>query len=122
MLLRQFEFLQASKCFGLLEEALTALEKLELARPGLGWYEATRHTFASQWVLSGGSIEKLKEMLGHYSVVVTERYAHLRPDLFPASDLGTIELDLLARGPEHVEHRRKMGSRRPDRLANRLII
>src|SRR6266852_5426473 len=77
MLLRQFEFLQASKCFGLLEEALTALEKLELARPGLGWYEATRHTFASQWVLSGGSIEKLKEMLGHYSVVVTGRYAHL---------------------------------------------
>lgn len=44
------------------------------------------HTFGSQWVLSGGSIEKLKEILGHYPVVVTERYAHLRPDLFPASD------------------------------------
>ena len=70
------------------------LVKLKLASEGLGWYEATRHTFASQWVLSGGSIEKLKEMLGHYSVVVTERYAHLRPDLFPESDLGTIALDL----------------------------
>lgn len=53
------------------------LNSLGLARPGLGWYEATRHTFASQWVLAGGSIEKLKEMLGHYSVVMTERYAHL---------------------------------------------
>ncbi len=70
------------------------LEKLGLAKPGLGWYEATRHTFASQWVMAGGSIEKLKEILGHYSVVMTERYAHLKPELFTASDLGTIEVDL----------------------------
>src|SRR4051812_24554994 len=54
------------------------LKRLGLERPGLGWYEATRHTFASQWVLSGGSIEKLKEILGH-SVVVTERYTHAPP-------------------------------------------
>ena len=71
-----------------------ALTKLKLARPGLGWYEATRHTFASQWVLSGGSIEKLKEILGHYSVTMTERYAHLRADLFTNSDLATIAVDL----------------------------
>jgi len=25
---------------------------------------------------------------------MTERYAHLRPDLFPASDLGAIRVDL----------------------------
>ena len=66
-----------------------ALKQLSLTREGLGWYEATRHTFASQWVLAGGSIGKLKEILGHYSVVMTERYTHLRPDLFPTSDLGT---------------------------------
>jgi hypothetical protein len=71
-----------------------ALKKLELERPGLGWYEATRHTFASQWVMSGGSIEKLKEILGHYSVVMTERYAHLKPELFTPADLGTITVDL----------------------------
>jgi hypothetical protein len=70
------------------------LVKLGLARDSLGWYEATRHTFASQWVMNGGSIEKLKEILGHYSVVVTERYAHLRPDLFSARDFGTIQVDL----------------------------
>jgi len=69
------------------------LKKLGLARPGLRWYQATRHTFASQWVLSGGSIEKLKEMLGHYSVTVTEKYAHLRADLFTPKDLGTIAVD-----------------------------
>ncbi|MGA8892364.1 MAG: site-specific integrase [Anaeromyxobacteraceae bacterium] len=77
-----------------------ALVKLELARPGLRWYQATRHTFASQWVLAGGSIEKLKEILGHYSVVMTERYAHLRPDLFSARDLAIIDLDLNAGEPD----------------------
>ena len=58
-----------------------ALAQLELTQPGLGWYEATRHTFASQWVLAGNSIEKLSAILGHYSVVMTERYAHLHPEL-----------------------------------------
>ncbi len=57
------------------------------------WYAATRHTFASQWVMAGASIEKLKEILGHYSVAVTERYAHLKPELFTAEDLGTLSLD-----------------------------
>lgn len=75
-------------------ELQSALEALKLQREGLGWYEATRHTFASQWVLAGGSIEKLKEMMGHHSVVVTERYAHLRTDLFAAKDLDTIVVDL----------------------------
>jgi Phage integrase family len=82
------------------------LEKLGLSRPGLGWYEATRHTFASHWVMAGGSIEKLKEILGHYSVVVTERYAHLRPELFPARDLGTIAVDM-ERGPGESDQTRE---------------
>src|SRR6267143_5010265 len=71
-----------------------ALQKLGLERPGLGWYEATRHTFASQWVLAGNSIEKLSVVLGHWSVTQTEVYAHLRPDLFSKNDLATIAIDL----------------------------
>lgn len=70
------------------------LKTLQLEQDGLAWYEATRHTFASQWVMSGGSIEKLKEMFGHYSVVMTERYAHLRPELFTTADLATIQIEL----------------------------
>ncbi len=93
-----------------------ALDQLGLARPGLRWYQATRHTFASQWVMAGGSIEKLKELLGHYSVVVTERYAHLRPDLFTARDLATIEIDLspgaAAPTPFLTEIGHEMGSSR----------
>jgi hypothetical protein len=37
-------------------------------------------------------------VLGHYSVVLTERYVHLRPALFATRDLGTIPLDLGAGG------------------------
>ena len=32
--------------------------------PALTWYQATRHTFASQFVLGDGSIERLSELMG----------------------------------------------------------
>jgi hypothetical protein len=40
----------------------------------------------------------LKEMLGHYSVVVTEKYAHLRPELFTAEDRAVLPFDLGGQG------------------------
>ncbi len=86
------------------------LDKLGLARAGLGWYEATRHTFASQWVLAGGSIEKLSKVLGHYSVVMTERYVHLRPDLFADDQLGAIPLDLSPGAADPVQLGAKTGT------------
>jgi integrase/recombinase XerD len=49
------------------------------------FYQAGRHTFASQWVLSGNSIYRLKEIMGHSSVQVTERYAHLTNELTRSS-------------------------------------
>lgn len=36
-----------------------------------------RHTAASQFVLNGGSIYDLQKILGHTSIVMTQRYAHL---------------------------------------------
>lgn len=36
-----------------------------------------RHTYASLFVMSGGSIYDLKKVLGHVDVKTTERYAHL---------------------------------------------
>lgn len=40
-----------------------------------------RHTFASHWVLDGGDIFRLSKILGHSSVVVTQKtYAHLAPE------------------------------------------
>lgn len=102
-----------------------ALDQLGLARPGLGWYEATRHTFASQWVMAGRSIEELKEILGHYSVVVTERYAHLRPDLFAAGAHQALKVDLSATAGDVVsmgktgENGQSMASKPASGVTNR---
>jgi integrase len=41
-----------------------------------------RHTFASHWVMRGGDIFRLQKILGHQSVQMTMRYAHLAPDVF----------------------------------------
>ena len=99
-----------------------ALDQLGLSRPGLGWYEATRYTFASQWVLNGGSIEKLKEILGHYSAVMTERYAHLRADLFAPKDLGTIALDLKAGAAVPLQLGKRLASATGNRARRRAQI
>jgi len=79
-----------------LRAALTAC-----ALPQVTWYQATRHTFASQWVMGNGSIEKLAAVLGHSSAEVTKHYAHLRPDLFRPDDFARLPVDL-ARAPAEV--------------------
>lgn len=38
-----------------------------------------RHTYASWFMLNGGDLYRLKELLGHASITMTERYAHLSP-------------------------------------------
>ncbi|HBA67695.1 MAG TPA: integrase [Methylococcaceae bacterium] len=39
-----------------------------------------RHTFASHYIMKGGNILALQRILGHSSLNVTMRYAHLAPD------------------------------------------
>ncbi len=41
-----------------------------------------RHTFASHWMLKGGDLYRLQRILGHKSIAMTQRYAHLSPDAF----------------------------------------
>jgi integrase len=92
------------------------LKQLGLHRAGLGWYEATRHTFACQWVMRGGSMYELKEILGHYSITVTEKHdLHLRPEHF-RTDLGLLNAENRqktgsageADSPNHAEPKKKM--------------
>ncbi len=45
-------------------------------------FHGLRHTFASHWVMQGGSVAKLQKILGHASMEMTLRYAHLSPDLY----------------------------------------
>lgn len=50
-----------------------------LARAGLTdpHFHDLRHTFASQWMMAGGELHALKDILGHKTIAMTRRYAHL---------------------------------------------
>ena len=39
-----------------------------------------RHTFASRLVMAGVDIYTVSELMGHASVQMTKRYAHLAPE------------------------------------------
>jgi integrase len=54
-----------------------------------------RHSFASRFMLAGGDLFKLQKILGHQSIVMTQRYAHLSPEAFK-EDLGRLD-DVLPR-------------------------
>jgi hypothetical protein len=70
----------------------TALTACKL--PRITWYQATRHTFASQFVLGGGGIELLSKIMGHASITTTEIYSHLRHDLFAEKAFDAVTVDL----------------------------
>lgn len=64
-------------------------------------FHSLRHTFASHWVMKGGDLFKLQQILGHKSVQMTMRYAHLQPAAF-TEDHGRFSA-LSSRGAEVVE-------------------
>ncbi len=54
-----------------------------------------RHTFASHFIMNGGNILVLQKILGHGSLIMTMRYAHLAPDhLEEATKLNPIDFKL----------------------------
>lgn len=70
-----------------------ALKKVlgELGIPGMTWGQATRHTFGSQYVMAGGSLTEVKEVLGHTQVALTEKhYVHLVPGRFNDVQRGRV--------------------------------
>lgn len=38
------------------------------------------HTFAARHILGDADIETVRSLLGHYSIVLTQRYTHSRND------------------------------------------
>lgn len=57
-----------------------ALELVSFKLPRGQASHVLRHTFASHFIMNGGNIVTLQKILGHSSLTMTLRYAHLSPD------------------------------------------
>lgn len=56
------------------------IERAKIALPDGQMTHVLRHTFASHFMMNGGNILALQKILGHSSLTMTMRYAHLAPD------------------------------------------
>lgn len=57
-----------------------AVERVKLVLPEGQMTHVLRHTFASHFMMNGGNILALQKVLGHHSLAMTMRYAHLSPE------------------------------------------
>ena len=74
-------------------------------------FHCFRHTFASQWVMKGGDLFKLQKILGHKSIQMTMRYAHLQPAAY-AEDHDRLAALVIEDGGEVVDLMPPMASER----------
>lgn len=56
------------------------IERTDIELPKGQMTHALRHTFASHFMMEGGNILTLQRILGHQSLQMTMRYAHLAPE------------------------------------------
>lgn len=85
---RMFKYVNSAKLNETLRNVLGSLG----LNADMTWYQSTRHTFSSLWVLNGGTLEVLQKLLGHSSILITQRYSHLKLDTFSESDLGRMDM------------------------------
>lgn len=74
-----------------------AVDRIGLDLPPGQLTHVLRHTFASHFVQRGGNLLELQKILGHTSIVMTMRYAHLAPGhLENAKRLNPLAVDTLS--------------------------
>ena len=75
---------------------------LELANIEAFTWHDLRHTFASWLMMRGASLRSVGELLGHQSVKMTLRYAHLSP-AYLAAEVGLLDGPATAKGTSAAE-------------------
>ncbi|MDI9676901.1 phage integrase [Burkholderia cenocepacia] len=72
---------QGERVFGYAWSAFReGIERAGITLPDGQMTHSLRHTFASHFMMGGGNILALQRILGHQSLTMTMRYAHLSPD------------------------------------------
>jgi integrase len=66
----------------------------EKAGVNVRWHDL-RHTFASRWVMAGGDLVSLQKLMGHSTIIMTMRYAHLNDE--------SLRIQVLAMGAKKCE-------------------
>ncbi|WP_127959987.1 tyrosine-type recombinase/integrase [Serratia microhaemolytica] len=62
-----------------------ALKRADIQLPAGQRTHVLRHTFASHFMMRGGNILVLQQILGHSTIMMTMRYAHFAPDHLDAA-------------------------------------
>lgn len=74
-----------------------AIERAGIELPKGQNTHVLRHTFASHYMMNGGRLETLQRILGHSTILMTMKYAHLAPDyLNTMTELNPLEFNKLA--------------------------
>ncbi|WAR44567.1 phage integrase [Methylomonas rapida] len=71
-----------ASCYGAFR---SAFKRASLTCPPGQLAHVLRHTFASHFIMNGGNIRTLQQLLGHSSLNVTMRYAHLAPNFLESA-------------------------------------
>jgi integrase len=73
-----------------------------------------RHTFASRYVMAGGSLPALQQILGHAALTMTMRYSHLSPKHIRE------EMEKTERPASNASHQAQDRAHEPNKLEPRL--